>query len=168
MPTPLPSPTEVNLVPPDPQETALTARGVATAAAPTTGLTDLQRVLFEALFPAMTGHPVDLSELEPMSPAELAEVLRRRDLQFRTRGVQLMLLGALVLRPLPPEVADRIAEHDPALASRWTALEDLPAGTLGRHVWELYRARGARLGAAAARPARLGARARRLRHHRRV
>ena len=31
---------------------------------------------------------------------------------------------------------------DPALARRWAGLGDLPAGTLGRGVWELYRARG--------------------------
>jgi hypothetical protein len=109
MTVPLPTPHEVLLTPPDAHEAALTARGVASAAAPVTGLTDLQRLLLEALFPAMTGHAVDLRDFEPMSPRQFAEVLRRRDLQFRTRGVQVMLLCALVLRPLPPEVADRIA-----------------------------------------------------------
>ncbi len=115
----------------------------------------------------------------------------------------MMLLAAMVLRPLPPEVADRItafarelgvddgmvrvaqelakgclglaavdfdrngytrewtaADHaelhtsrslanawddavdDPDLAVRWAALEELPEGTLGRGVWQLYRARG--------------------------
>ena len=34
------------------------------------------------------------------------------------------------------------AEDDPALAARWEALADLPAGTLGRRMWEFYRARG--------------------------
>lgn len=34
------------------------------------------------------------------------------------------------------------ASNDPGLAARWAALEHLPAGTLGRGVWELYRARG--------------------------
>jgi len=163
----------------------------------------LQRLLLEALFPAMTGHPVDLTDYEPLTANEFAVALARRDLQFRTRGVQVMLLAALVLRPLPADVADRVAEFarelcvdesmiavarqfatgslglaaldferngytaqwppadayelhtstelasawessfsDPALASRWRALEDLPAGTLGRRVWELYRARG--------------------------
>lgn len=33
---------------------------------------------------------------------------------------------------------------DPALAAKWCALGELPAGTLGRGVWELYRARGFR------------------------
>jgi len=31
---------------------------------------------------------------------------------------------------------------DPQLAARWRALGDLPDGTLGRRVWEFYRARG--------------------------
>jgi hypothetical protein len=32
--------------------------------------------------------------------------------------------------------------HDPELAARWHALEDCPPGSLGRRVWEFYRARG--------------------------
>jgi hypothetical protein len=114
-----------------------------------------------------------------------------------------MLLGALVLRPIPPEVTDRVAAfarelgvqddmlevaqrfahgslglasldfqrngytaewsgerqlvlhtsrpladawdlsvHDPDLAARWAALEELPEATLGRRVADFYRARG--------------------------
>jgi hypothetical protein len=34
------------------------------------------------------------------------------------------------------------AVDEPDLAARWSALGDLPPGTLGRGVWELYRARG--------------------------
>jgi hypothetical protein len=203
LPVPLPGPDEVLLIPPDAVEAQLTARGIASAVAPGTGLTELQRILLEALYLAMTGHRVDLAGFEPVTPTELADVLRRRDLQFRTRGVQVMLLCALVLRPLPVEVADRVAAFaselgvdeamigvahqfahgslglaavdferngyttawhpadvtalhtsgalasawdlavdDPELARRWSALEDLPAGTLGRRVWELYQARG--------------------------
>jgi hypothetical protein len=203
VPVPLPTADTVKLTPPDAEDAAVTARGCASAAAPATGLTPLQRVLLEALFPAMTGHAVDLGELVPMSAHEFAMALARRDLQFRTRGVQVMLLAALVLRPLPAEVAARIAEFahelgvddsmigvarrfatgslglasidferngytaewrpddaaalhtstelasaweasidDPALADRWAALEALPADSLGRRVWEMYRARG--------------------------
>jgi hypothetical protein len=32
--------------------------------------------------------------------------------------------------------------HDPELAARWAALEDCPDGSLGRRIWEFYRARG--------------------------
>jgi hypothetical protein len=35
----------------------------------------------------------------------------------------------------------QMSVNDAALAARWTALEHLPAGTLGRGIWEFYRAR---------------------------
>jgi hypothetical protein len=203
MPVPLPDADTVQLTPPDAEEAATVARGVASAAAPASGLTELQRVLIEALFPAMTGHPVDVSSYTPMTAEEFARALARRDLQFRSRGVQIMLLCALVLRPLPEDVAGRIAEfagelgvdegmvevarrfadgalglaafdferngytaswtpedthalhtsvelqsawdtdvRDSALAARWASLERLPAASIGRRVWEMYRARG--------------------------
>jgi hypothetical protein len=201
--TPLPTADNVDLTRPGAAEARATARAVAALVAPSSGLTEVQRVLLEALWPAMTEHPVDLDDLDPPSPAELGHILARRNLAFRTRGVQIMLLAALVLRPLPSDVVDRIAETarelevdegmievarqfaagalglaaedfqrngytadwapqdtrelhtsvqlheawdvavaDPALAARWAALGDLPPGTLGRGVWEMYRARG--------------------------
>jgi len=111
VPVPLPGPDTVDLVPPAAEESRATAVGVASAVAPDGGLTELQRVLIESLFPAMTGHDVDVSSYEPMSAAELGFVLARRNLAFRTRGVQIMLLCALVLRPLPQSVADRVARY---------------------------------------------------------
>ena len=110
MSVPLPTSENVKLTPPDADEVAVTARGCASGAAPATGLTPLQQILLEALFPAMTGHSVDLGEFEPMTAHEFALALAPRDLQFRTRGVQVMVLAALILRPLPREVADRIAD----------------------------------------------------------
>src|SRR6516162_6722916 len=104
MAVPLPKPDEVLLQPPTSVEAQLTAQGIATAASPAGGLTDLQRVLLESICGAMTGHRVDLRDFEPMTAEQLGEVLRPRNLMFRTRGVQLMLLCALVLRPLPVEV----------------------------------------------------------------
>jgi len=203
VPVPLPGPDVVDLVPPAATEVQATAAGVASAVAPAGGLTEVQRVLIEALFPAMTGHAVHVDDIEPVTPEELGATLARRNLAFRTRGVQVMLLCALVLRPLPEDVVDRVASYarelevddgmidvarqfargslglaafdferngytaewhaddaaslhsstelanawdqvvdDPDLAARWAALGDLPAGSLGRQVWELYRARG--------------------------
>jgi hypothetical protein len=98
----------VLLTPPDEAEAAVIARGFASAAAPPGGLTDLQRVLIEAICSAMTGHSVSVESYEPMTPTEFAVALSRRDLQFRTRGIQIMVLVALVLRPLPNEVVARI------------------------------------------------------------
>lgn len=203
MAVPLPEPGEELLERPSAEEARLIGVGTASAVAPPAGLSDVQRVLIEAICVAMTDHPVELGDYRPITAEEYAEGLRSRNLAFRTRGVQIMLLCALVLRPLPPEVAGRIeafaralgvdegmvgvarrfaegslglaaldferngytadwhagdraelhtsrslaqawdmAVDDPDLAARWAALEELPEGTLGRGVWQLYRARG--------------------------
>jgi hypothetical protein len=200
---PLPGPGEELLERPSADEAQAIAVGTASAAAPPAGLTDVQRVLIEAICVALTDHAVDLSDFQPVTADEYADVLRHRNRAFRTRGVQIMVLCALVLRPLPPEVAARIEQFakamavdegmvevarrfaegslglaavdferngytadwhagdraelhtshslaqawdlavaDPELAERWAALEALPEGTLGRGVWQLYRARG--------------------------
>jgi hypothetical protein len=201
-PTPLPSPDRTDLRPPDAAEVQFLARGVLSAIAPTDGPTELQTVLLSAAFEAMTGHPVDPDRLEPVGPEAFARGMAARNEAFRVRILQTMVLGALVLRPLPEVVADRVAAFasalsvddgmlavarrfaagqlglaaidfsrngydsswsperaaalqatglreawdqapdDPELAARWAALEELPTGTLGRRVWEFYRARG--------------------------
>ena len=110
VPVPLPGVDDVLLTPPSADETFLTAQGIAAAVAPAGGLTPFQRVLIEALMPAMTGHEVDASQFQPVTASEFAAHLARRDLAFRTRVVQLMLLCALVLRPLPESVVERVAD----------------------------------------------------------
>ena len=200
---PLPDPGDELLERPSAEEARIIGVGTASAVASTGGLTDVQRVLIEAICVAMTDHPVILGDYRPLAPDEYAEALRRRNLEFRTRGVQIMVLCALVLRPLPPEVAARVERFayalgveegmvgvarrfaegtlglaavdferngytadwgrddraelhtsrslakawdlsvdDPALAARWAELRSLTEGTLGRAVWQLYRARG--------------------------
>jgi hypothetical protein len=42
-------------------------------------------------------------------PAPEDALRTRRDAAFRTRVVQFMLLGALVLRPIPPAAVERVA-----------------------------------------------------------
>lgn len=112
---PLPAPGEELLQPPDAAEARAIAVGTASAAAPDGGLTDVQRVLIEAITVAMTDHEVSLGDFRPFTAEEYAEALRPRNLMFRTRGVQLMLLCALVLRPLPAAVAARIERFARAL-----------------------------------------------------
>ncbi len=179
------------------------ARGIASAVAPADGLTPVQASLLRSLHAALTGLDLDHSELEPLGPDELAALLAERPAMLRHRVVHDMVLGELVLRPIPPEVARRVeryatslgiedrfvriarryaqgafglawldlhrsgfAEHwerartdqlrttvklehqlaagaeDAALADRWMAFADLPPGTLGRGVWDVYRSRG--------------------------
>ena len=188
----------------DVEDVTLVARGIATAVAPEDGLTDVQAELLEAIASALTGVSVDYRALDPLGPAELADVLSGRDRAYRRRIVHHMVLGELVLRPIPVVVAHRVAKYaealgvtddfvrvarryaqgayglawmdlqrngfvdhvreasvetpadrapstpapfqaaevDPALAARWTAFAELPDGTLGRGVWEMYDSRG--------------------------
>ena len=107
MPVPLPAPNETLLVPPDEAEAEFVARGIAAAVAPAGGLTPLQSVLLDALFDSLTGFRVDLHQ-PPIDPRPFALGLACRNEAFRGRVLQMMILTALVLRPLPKEVADRL------------------------------------------------------------
>jgi len=175
--------------------------------APEIGLTEVQADLLEAIASALTGVSVDYRGLASLGPDELADVLVGRDLAYRQRIVHHMVLGELVLRPIPTVVAYRVAKYsealgvkddfvrvarryaqgayglawkdlqrngfaehvhdagdgetegrsapsrgapapfasaevDSELAARWIAFEDLPEGSLGHSVWEMYDGRG--------------------------
>jgi len=99
----------------DIEEVTLVARGIATAVAPETGLTDVQAELLQAIAAALTGYDVDYRSLDPLAPADLADVLAARDLEYRQRIVHHMVLGELVLRPIPVVVAHRVAKYAEAL-----------------------------------------------------
>ncbi|HEX2575312.1 MAG TPA: hypothetical protein VHK88_03125 [Aquihabitans sp.] len=115
MPTPLPTAERALRTKPDADEVAHLSRGLLSAVSPDGGPTELQRVLLAAVTQALTGHPLDPSA-PPVDPEAFAAGLGRRDEAFRTRILQVMLLGALVLRPLPPEVAARVEAFARALA----------------------------------------------------
>jgi hypothetical protein len=203
MPVPLPAPAAARLGPPEPDEVDFVTRGIMTAIRPATGHTETQRLLMTASVDALTGHRVDVAALAAIEPADFAVGLAARNEAFRTRVVQLMILGALVLRPIPPAVVDQVSAFarelsiddamlhvahefahghlglaafdfqrngytadwsperarvlhtsraladawdlsvaDAELAARWADLEGFAPGTLGRRVWEFYRARG--------------------------
>jgi hypothetical protein len=186
----------------DSDEVLDVARAIATAVAPSTGLTDVQASLLRAITKAMTDVDVDYRDVGELGPDELAAVLATHDHAYRQRIVQHMVLGELVLTPLPTDVAERVTRYaqalgvdddfvrvarkyargalglawvdlrrsgfldrwdegnlaplhtttaaddpwdeappDPELAARWRAFGDLPSGTLGRSVIEMYRAR---------------------------
>ncbi len=99
----------------DPEQVLLVARGIAAAVAPEPGLTGVQAELLEAIASALTGVTVDYHALEPLGPDDLADVLAGRDLLYRQRIVHHMVLGELVLRPLPIVVAHRVAKYAEAL-----------------------------------------------------
>lgn len=142
MPTPLPTSATVDLVPPTFAESEATARGLATAVAPAGGLTDVQRILLEALFLAMTGHAVDLGDFAPVDAPTLGTTLARRNAAFRTRGVQVMLLAALVLRPLPTDVAARVEAYARELSvddGMVAVARHFAAGSLGLAAFDFER-----------------------------
>jgi len=190
---------------PSPEEVWAVSRGIATAVAPSGGLTDVQVSVLHAVTLALTDVDVDYRDLDPLGPADLARVLAPHGAEYRQRIVHHMVLGELVLRPIPADVADRVEafalalgtdddfvrvarryaqgafglawvdlrrsgfaerwdasapsvyaqegfvdpfeDHapDPALEARWQAFADLPEGTLGRSVFEMYEGRGFKL-----------------------
>ncbi|MDQ1369271.1 MAG: hypothetical protein QOF20_1624 [Acidimicrobiaceae bacterium] len=115
MPVPLPSETEVKLTRPDATEVAWLGRGIVTAVRPSTGHTQLQDLLLKAVFESMTGFSIDPDAIEPIDAEEFATGLAQRNLEFRTRIVQVMLLGELILMPLPDEVSERVERFAAAL-----------------------------------------------------
>ena len=126
---PLPSAEDVLLQPPDRAEAELLAGGVCAAVEPAGGLTQLQRMVIHALFESMTGHVVDLDAMPRKSPLELATGLTRRNLEFRTRIAQVMLLGELVLTDVPEEVRARVDEYQYALGTDPLLMADTRAAT---------------------------------------
>ncbi len=96
-------------------EALLIARGVASAVEPVGGLAAVQVSLLGAVHAALTGTEVDFSRLEPLGSDELAEALSVRSPAFRHRVVHHMVLGELILRPIPPEVARRVERYAKAL-----------------------------------------------------
>jgi hypothetical protein len=95
------------------------AAATLTATRPTGGNTEMQRLLIEAIIEAMTGHHVDTSALAPLDAATFANGLAARAEGFRMRMVHMMILSALVLKPIPADVAHRVAEY-----SRWLGIDD--------------------------------------------
>jgi hypothetical protein len=99
----------------DLEQVTLVARGIATAVAPESGITDVQAELLGSIATALTGHVVDYLALDPLPPDGLAEVIGTRSLDYRQRIVHHMVLGELVLRPIPVVVAHRVAKYADAL-----------------------------------------------------
>ena len=102
----------------DDEEVVLVARGIATAVAPEDGITDAQIGLLGSVTAALTGIDVDYAGLEPIGPDDLARALAARPDAYRHRIVHHMVLGELVLRPLPTAVSFRVAQYAEALGVR--------------------------------------------------
>ncbi len=142
MPVPFPTAETVNLQPPDAAEVQIMADGVAVAVAGREGLLPIQRALIEALFHSMTGHRVTVTGHARTTPRELAVALAPRDLQFRSRGVQVMVLCALVRHPIPDDVAENVADFARELGveeGMVAVARDFAAGSLDLAVQDFTR-----------------------------
>ena len=204
MAVPLPSASTTKLTRPDEAEATWIARGIRAACRPTSQSDAFQLVVLQAITHAMTGFDVDYTTLEPIGAEAFAAGLADREEIFRTRVVQSMELGHMILCRPDIVTADRIIEFanalsvdnecihaarevaagshqlvaadfdrnqyvlgldasaiptadgaaldvaeswaatriDPALAARWRALGDLSPSSIGRAVFDFYRARG--------------------------
>src|SRR4051794_27804158 len=144
--TPVPLPTtvaETNLEPPTRDEVITMARAFGTAPAPEGGLTPVQRAVLNAMVESMTGVQVDVAQLEPLGPEEFAESIRHRDLAFRRRMVQAMLLAEMLLVPIPPGVTAQVEEY-----AQWLGAADdemmrvvrrIASGSLGLALMDFQR-----------------------------
>lgn len=110
MPTPLPAPGTENLTPPDADQARFIAQGITSACRLDDGPTELQALVLNAITSSMTGHEVDVTTLTPLSAAEFAEGLSDRNVAFRTRLLQLMELGNMILPAPDVDVADRVID----------------------------------------------------------
>lgn len=91
------------------------AGGIAAAVMPDGGLEQVQVSLLEEVLVALFGGLVDLTSVDHLAPAQLAAALEPRTAELRHRIVHLMVLGELILRPIPPEVARRVSDYADAL-----------------------------------------------------
>ena len=139
---PLPTAENVDLRPPDAVEAQVLADGVASAVAGREGLQPVQRSLIEALFPAMTGHAVSVGDGPALTAPELASALARRELPFRSRAVQIMVLCALVRHPIPDDVADNVEAFARELGVEEGMVQvarEFAAGSLGLAAFDFTR-----------------------------
>ncbi|MFF0490418.1 hypothetical protein ACFYTQ_15475 [Nocardia sp. NPDC004068] len=129
MAVPLPDDRHALRVPPDDAEVEWTTRGIIAAVTGPGGLTQLQRLLIAAVIRSLTGRELDVPALEadlaraPLTPEAFAHGLARRDLAYRGRTVQIMVLAQLVLDPPVPEVARQVARF----AAELSVHDDLEA-----------------------------------------
>ena len=96
-------------------EVVAVACGMATAVAPSSGITNAQAAILRAVTQAVTGFDIDYHSLAPLGPDKLARLLADRDAQYRHRIVHHMVLAEIVLTPLPQDVAQRVARYAAAL-----------------------------------------------------
>lgn len=123
MPVPLPREGEALLTGPSPTEIGFIWRALVQAVGGgPAGLSPLQDLLLRSVTAALTGAE-DLPDAAPITPAEFAQALERRNAAFRERVCQVMALGALVRRPPDPAAMLRVHEFCEELSISGQLLE---------------------------------------------
>ena len=96
-------------------EAILIARGIASAVGQDGHVSRTQASLLTEVIDAAFEVRVDVASLESLSPEALAEVMVGQSQEVRRRVVHIMVLGELILRPIPLDVAVRVATYAKAM-----------------------------------------------------
>jgi hypothetical protein len=98
----------LDLSPPGGEEVQRIADGVGATLADESGrITEMQETVLTATFSSMTGHAPRFDP-DRFDTAQLLDALEHRNLAFRQRIVQQLVLGALLVRPVPATSIERI------------------------------------------------------------
>jgi hypothetical protein len=142
MPVPFPTTDTERLGPPDLDEVMTVAGAFTAALSGPDGLTELQSFVLRAMTKSMTGFDVPYDTICRATPSELGRVLADRPAIFRRRIVQIMLIGELLLRPLPKEVSDRVEQYALELGvcdDMFAIARRLAEGSLGLALFDFQR-----------------------------
>ncbi len=93
----------------------LIARGITTAVSNDGQVTAVQASLLEEVIEAVLDVRVNVASLEPITAEALADLMAGETDELRRRVVHIMVLAELILRPIPPDVARRVAAYADAL-----------------------------------------------------
>jgi hypothetical protein len=105
-------------------------------------LTPVQRAVLNAMCEFLLGVALDLAAVELVGPTEFAHAMVGHDRRLIQRIVQAMLIGELLLYPLPLEVCRRVETYAADLGvddESIRAARDIAQGSLGMAMIDLER-----------------------------
>jgi hypothetical protein len=142
VPVPFPTAETERLGPPDLDEVLTVAGAFTQALRGPDGLTELQRLVLHAMTKSLTGFDIPYDTVRSVSPAELGQQLADRSAMFRRRIVQIMLIGELLMRPIPKDVSARVEEYAAELGvcdDMFGIARRLAEGSLGLALFDFQR-----------------------------
>jgi hypothetical protein len=133
MTTPAPSNEDANWDDPTEAEVRAVSGAFLTALGGPDRVSNLQVVTIAAITNSMTGYSFELADLPATDPAEMATLLADRAAAWRTRLLHVMLIGALLLEDIPPDIQGNLENYASALGVHDDMLvvtQQLAAGSL--------------------------------------